>query len=147
MKIEKDEYGEDKIAIENADDLYTFLETIEQLQQRVVPIANALAELETGKNQGIDEEDITFEDGRIYAKYTVYYCGTYDDEQIHIPADYLFDPDFLEDAKERIRVRKEKERIEKEKKEAERKRRTEQAERKRYLELQEKYGDKSEKEI
>lgn len=140
MKIEKDQYDCEKLTIENYDDFSMFVEALDQLKKKAVPIMNAYLELANRKPRyPIDADEISFEDGYVTANWEDYVCGSTDYYSESMPAEYLFDDDWAEDAKKKIEARRERERIQEEKQKAERKRRHEEAERKRYLELKEKF--------
>ena len=140
MKIEKDKYGDEKLVIENNDDIYTFSEAYDELRRKAAPIAKAMLELR-GIKEWVDEDDIYMDYGNLYAKYTVGGYGCYDDETIQIPSEYLFNPEWLESAKVQLEKEREKERKKQEAARIKREKAHEEAEKKKYLELKEKYGD------
>lgn len=123
----------------NEHELYELLEIIQQLKERAAEIASVMNKLE-GRRDSISDEEITFEDGSIYAEYEEYLgCNNYETHTFHIPLSYFFDENFIEDAKEKIRKRKEEEKRKKEEREAKRKLEAEKREREQYLKLKEKY--------
>lgn len=104
MKINDDEYN---LIIENQEDLGRFLNTISKIQSQAATIATLMLKLKGVNNTTIDPEEITFEDGNMYAKYTTYLCcGEYEDNTLFIPDHYLFDESWMEVAKAKIEQEK-----------------------------------------
>jgi len=138
MKLIKDEYGEEQLTIENEDDYMIFAEAFQRLQERAAPIATAMNKL-YGRGGRIDPDEIYMEDGLLFYDYDEGCCGCYETHSELIPSSYLFDPEWLEDAKATIAAKEEEERQKAERKrlkaEADRKER----EYKQYLKLKEQY--------
>ena len=115
------------------------IEHFEELQQMAAKVASQLIELETGRREHIDPEEINVECGALYANWETYCCGDTDYHSTHIPLKYLFDEDWQEEAKVEIERKRqeaaEKERIRKEKAELAAKER----ERQQYLKLKAKF--------
>lgn len=136
--------GENKLIIENQEDFDTIANTLMDIQRKAAPIASALVEL-VGDHPAwsIAYDDIYFEDGEMYAKYETGGRGYYEESSIHIPSGYLFDDNWLEEAEEQIRIKKEKDAEKKRLAEIRKKKAAEDREYKSYLKLQEKFGGES----
>jgi len=137
MKLIKDEHGDEQLTIENEDDYMIFAEAFERLQQKAAPIATAINKLH-GRGT-VDPDEIYIEYGNLYFDYEEGCCGCYESHSELIPTSYLFDPEWIEDAKATIAAKEEEERQKAERKrlkaEADRKER----EYKQYLKLKEQY--------
>jgi hypothetical protein len=129
------DYGVQPFIVENDEQLTELFELMQEIQERAAEIGNAMLKLE-GKKESIDSSNIHFNDGDITAEYETYHgCGNYETEYLSIPTKYLFDENFLTEAKEKLRVRKEREERDRYLAEEKRKRDAEERERKKYLEL------------
>jgi hypothetical protein len=124
-------------SIEQAEDL---LELVEELRQRATPIAKLMSELK-GYRYHPDIDEIVITDEGIYANWTTdYCCGESEEDSMHIPLDYLFNDNWIDNAKAQIELEKRRQ------EEEARKRREREAaaklerERKEYLKLKEKFG-------
>lgn len=84
--------------INNIEDVQKTIKQFEELQQLATPVAQELAKLENYPGQILDEE-IVVEYGALYAKWETYICGGSDYHEIKIPLEYLFDDEWLEEAK------------------------------------------------
>ncbi len=123
----------------NEDELYDFLEQITELQRKAADIATTMNKLE-GRKGSISDEEITFEDGTIYAEYEEYMgCSEWETHTFPIPLSYFFDDSYIEQAKEKIRLRKEEEKRKKEEAAAKRKLEAEKREREQYEKLKAKF--------
>lgn len=140
MKLLKDEYDCDYLEIDSEDDLYTLDQTLNKLRKRALPVARALLDMEGIKpTYGIDEDDIKFEDSSLYAEYEMGCRGYYETETITIPFRYLFDDEWLAEAKLLITQRKEREAEKKRQADVKKQKAKADAEYKKYLELKEKF--------
>lgn len=115
MKIETID-NDQTLIIENEDDLPAFFEAYTNLRLRALPIAKELIKTETGKEPYLDEDDIHFEYGNLYAKYEVGCCGYYETEEMLIPSHYLFNDIWIAELREK---QEQKRRAEQERKERE----------------------------
>lgn len=121
------------------------IEQFEQLQERAAKVATTLIQLEHNRSTTIDSDEVILECGGLYANWEEYCgCGDYDSHHTHIPLNYLFDKNWVEEASAIIQQReadaakKEQERIKKAEKA------TVDRERKQYLKLKAKYeGEES----
>lgn len=123
----------------NDDDLYDFIEQVTELQERAADIATTILNLQ-GTRGTIEPEDIRFDGNSIYARYEEYHCGEVDYHDIYVPFEYLLDDDYIDDAKEQLRLRKEKEERDKQERLERERRLAETRERSEYLRLKEKFG-------
>jgi hypothetical protein len=125
--------------IKNIDDFYDMMGKWEEVSEKAADIATAMLKLEGFTRAYFDSDDAKIENGDICFTYDDYHCGESDYHSVTVPPEYLFDDDWLVNAKEELRKRKEreanKERIRKEN-EA---KRAEEAERKKYFELKAKF--------
>lgn len=140
MKLTKDEYDCEYLSINSEEDLYILDQTLDRLRKRALPIANALLETEGIKPAwSIDEDDIKFEDGGLYAEYEMGCRGYYETETMHIPFRYLFDDEWLAEAQLQVRQRKEREAEKKRLAEVKKKEAARVAEFNKYMELKKKF--------
>ncbi len=101
-------------------DVNEVIKQFEELKVLVAPIALGVVNLQTpsANYQSSDSIDINICEGLIYAEYEIYCCGETDHYSIHIPVEYLFDPDWEEKAKAEVKRKKdeaaEKTRLERE---------------------------------
>ena len=124
--------------IQNIKDAQDILDSYMELREKALPIAEAIAKLE-GKPGQIDDEEITIEDGDLYANWETYCCGGSDYWQVRIPLEYLFDEDWQEKAQAEIQRREEAEAERKRVASEKAKKAAQEREHKKYLELKAKY--------
>ena len=124
------------------EDLNDLLDQITKLQEQAAEIGTAMIRLE-GHKHSIDADEIFFENGIVMVDYDVHLgCGEWECHDFKIPAEYFFNPHFIDDAREQLRLKKEADE-EKMRQRAEKRRLEKEAiEIKKYLELKEKYGDR-----
>ena len=91
--------------IENEKQLVEFMDVWEELTAKVAKIATAMLKLK-GIHGQIDSEDVQIEDDMFYATYEEYSrCESYEIHTINVPNAYIFDDNFLENAKEELKLK------------------------------------------
>ena len=84
--------------INNIEDVEKFLEDFEELETLALPVGKELAELRGYYGQMFDGE-IIIDCGNLCYRYETGGRGDYDSHDIVIPIEYLFDDEWLEEAK------------------------------------------------
>lgn len=133
------------IATEN--ELNTFYEIWKDLSERAAKIATAIRDLELADKGSFrsspvfDSDDISIYEGQLYCEYDESLgCGEYENHSLLIPDSYLFDENFLEEAKKRIEERKIKAADERKREQEHQKKCANERERAQYLKLKKKFG-------
>lgn len=120
------------------------IDAFEELQERAAPIASAMLELELNRPIAVDPEEITVEDGDLYATVEEYMgCSNYETYNRVIPLEYIFDPEWEKTALVKLAEQREFEKEQKRLAQEKSKRAKEDRERREYLKLKAKYGEKS----
>ena len=126
--------------IKNIEDAQNIIDGFEALRELAQPIAEEIAKLENKPGQ-IDDEEITIEDGVLYANWETYCCGGSDYHSVRIPLEYLFDDDWLKEAQSE-RLRKNLEAVKKKQEEDAKKERLAKARRyEEYLDLRKEFDE------
>lgn len=126
--------------INNIEDVEKIIEQFEELQMIAVPVAQELAKLENEPGQ-ISDEDINIEDGLLYATWETYCCGSSDYHSVRIPLEYIFDEDWLKEAKAK-KLQKNLEAVKKRQEEDAKKERLAKAQRyEKYLDLRKEFDE------
>ena len=128
--------------MKTVDELHDLIDQITKLQEQAAEIATAMLRLED-KKHSVDSDEIYFENGTIMVDYDVHLgCGEWEMHDFVIPNSYFFDENFINDAREKLRLKREAEE-EKSRQRAEKRRLEREAvEIRKYKELKEKYGDR-----
>ena len=131
--------------------LEAILEQWEEIQRLAAPIARMKAQIKYGKDYYFDHDDIVYEDGCLTAQWREYDRwdrSYYDEFEVYIPLDDLTNENFIAEAEEEIRVKKEKakeeERLEREQRAKERAEKKLEKDLKEYARLQAQFGDRDE---
>jgi hypothetical protein len=125
----------------NIEDAENIIDGIEELQLLAVPVARQLLELETGSYHSVDEDDIDVRYGCLRVTYGTSCCGEWEDNYETIPLEYLFDDNWMVEAKAEMERRKVAEAEALRIKKAKAKAAADNSEREQYLALKAKYGD------
>lgn len=107
------------IHVETVEAATMVLEAFDELRQRAAPIAQVIVNLEHGVNlrYAVDEDEIEWDGDHFRYTHEVYRCGCEERYPITIPLSYLFDPNFVDEAREKLKA---KQKYEEEVKERER---------------------------
>ena len=128
--------------ITNIKEAQKIIDGFEELQSIALPVAQELSRLEHKPGQIIDEE-IVIEDGMLFARWDNYCRGCSDWYEVKIPLEYLFDDEWLKEAKSE-NLRKNLEAVAKKKEEDAKKERLTKARRyEEYLDLCKEFDDNS----
>ena len=126
--------------MKTVDDAVRVIEEFGEIQRLAAEVATDLLSLEWNRPVAVDPEEITVEDGELYANFEEYLgCSDYESHHRLIPVEYLFDAEWKEKAKAEL-ARKHAEKQEKKRLAAEKaKRDKEDRERRQYLALKAKF--------